>query len=82
MNYSGYMFIHLLCFVYKHCSVTGFSPTVYNTISSLQKRVPDHPADFKAELPKNSYTAYFVLMKAGHKLQYDYKGCGTGDDLF
>jgi len=48
MNYSGYMFIHLSCYVYMHCSVTAFSPSIYNTISSLQKRVPSHPTNVKA----------------------------------
>jgi hypothetical protein len=41
--YSGHMFINLLCFVSMHCSLTGFIPSLYSTISSLQKRMPGHP---------------------------------------
>jgi hypothetical protein len=48
MNYSGCMFIDLPCFVYTQCSLTGFVPSVYNTISSLQKRLLGLPTDFKA----------------------------------
>ena len=48
MNYSGYMSIQLPYFVYMHCSLTGFGPPVYNTISSLQKRMSGHPTDFEA----------------------------------
>jgi len=54
-------FIHLPCFVYMQCNLTGFSPSVYNTISSLQKRVPDHPTDFKAGLSKKKLQHIFCV---------------------
>ena len=55
------MFIHLPCFVYMHCSLTAFTSSVYNTISSLQKRVHGHPTDFKTGLSKKKLQHIFCV---------------------